>query len=42
MTIWAYELTIGNGALPVGFFYLTPLLVFSPVAGAIVTAPTVS
>jgi len=37
LTIWAYELTGSATALSlVGFFYLTPLLVFSPVAGALV------
>jgi len=37
LTIWAYELTGSATALAlVGFFFLTPLLVFSPIAGAIV------
>ena len=37
VTIWAYELTGSATTLSlVGFFYLTPLLIFSPVAGAIV------
>jgi MFS family permease len=37
LTIWAYELTGQATALAlVGFFYLTPLLVMSPIAGAIV------
>ena len=37
LTIWAYELTGSATALAlVGFFYATPMLVFSPVAGAIV------
>ncbi|UCE01129.1 MAG: MFS transporter [Chloroflexota bacterium] len=37
LTIWAYELTGTATALAlVGFFHVTPLLIFSPVAGAIV------
>lgn len=37
LTIWAYELTGSATALAlVGFFFVTPMLVFSPVAGAIV------
>ncbi len=37
MTIWAYELTGSATALAlVGFFFITPMLVFSPFAGAIV------
>ena len=37
MTIWAYEKTGTATALAlVGFFYVTPMLVFSPFAGAIV------
>lgn len=37
MTIWAYELTGSATALAlVGFFFVTPMLVFSPFAGAIV------
>src|SRR5574341_1190132 len=37
LTIWAYELTGSATALAlVGFFFLTPMLVFSPIAGAIV------
>ena len=37
LTIWAYELTGSATALAlVGFFFLTPLLVISPIAGAIV------
>jgi DHA3 family macrolide efflux protein-like MFS transporter len=36
-TIWAYELTGKATALAlVGFFYVTPLLIMSPIAGAIV------
>jgi len=35
-TIWAYELTGSATALAlVGFFYVTPMLVFSPLAGAL-------
>jgi MFS family permease len=37
LTIWAYELTGSATALAlVGFFFVTPLLVISPVAGALV------
>ncbi len=37
LTIWAYELTGSATALAlVGFFFVTPLLIFSPFAGAIV------
>jgi len=37
LTIWAYELTGSATALAlVGFFFVTPMLVFSPFAGAIV------
>jgi MFS family permease len=37
LTIWAYELTGSATALAlVAFFYTTPMLVFSPLAGAIV------
>jgi MFS family permease len=37
LTIWAYEVTGTATALAlVGFFYITPMLVFSPIAGAIV------
>jgi MFS family permease len=37
LTIWAYDLTGTATALAlVGFFYVTPLLIMSPVAGAIV------
>lgn len=37
LTIWAYEKTGSATALAlVGFFYITPMLVFSPLAGAIV------
>jgi len=37
LTIWAYELTGSATALAlVGFFYITPLLILSPVAGALV------
>lgn len=37
LTIWAYEITGKATTLAmVGFFYMTPLLVFSPIAGAIV------
>ena len=37
LTIWAYELTGSATALAlVGFFFVTPMLVFSPLAGAIV------
>jgi hypothetical protein len=37
LTIWAYELTGKATALALaGFFYVTPLLIFSPIAGAIV------
>jgi len=37
LTIWAYEVTGSATALAlVGFFYVTPMLVFSPFAGAIV------
>jgi MFS family permease len=37
LTIWAYELTGSATALAlVGFFFVTPMLVFSPIAGAIV------
>jgi MFS family permease len=36
-TIWAYELTGKATALALaGFFYVTPLLIFSPIAGALV------
>lgn len=36
-TIWAYEVTGSATALAlVGFFFITPLLIFSPIAGAIV------
>ena len=36
-TIWAYEITGSATALAlVGFFFVTPLLIFSPIAGAIV------
>jgi len=37
LTIWVYETTASATALAlVGFFYVTPLLVFSPLAGAMV------
>ena len=37
LTVWAYEVTGSATALAlVGFFFVTPMLVFSPVAGAIV------
>ena len=37
LTIWAYELTGSATALAlVGFFFVTPLLIVSPVAGALV------
>lgn len=37
LTIWAYELTGKATALALaGFFHITPLLIFSPIAGAIV------
>ncbi len=37
LTIWAYEKTGSATALAmVGFFFVTPMLIFSPVAGAIV------
>jgi MFS family permease len=37
MTIWAYELTGSATALAlVGFFFVTPMLIISPLAGAIV------
>jgi MFS family permease len=37
LTIWAYEITGSATALAlVGFFFVTPLLVISPVAGALV------
>ncbi len=37
LTIWAYETSGSATALAlVGFFYVTPLLIFSPIAGAIV------
>jgi DHA3 family macrolide efflux protein-like MFS transporter len=37
LTIWAYEVTGSATALAlVGFFYITPLLVISPLAGALV------
>lgn len=37
LTIWAYQLTGSATALAlVGFFFLTPMLVISPIAGAIV------
>ncbi|MDD2695827.1 MAG: MFS transporter [Anaerolineales bacterium] len=37
VTIWAYELTGSATALAlVGFFFVTPMLLFSPIAGAIV------
>ena len=37
LTIWAFELTGSATALAlVGFFYVTPMLVFSPIVGAIV------
>lgn len=37
LTIWAYELTGKATSLALaGFFYTTPLLVFSPIAGALV------
>jgi MFS family permease len=37
LTVWAYELTGSATALAlVGFFYVTPMLIFSPFAGAIV------
>ncbi len=37
LTIWAYELTGSATALAlVGFFFVTPMLVISPLAGAIV------
>lgn len=37
LTIWAYELTGKATALALaGFFYVTPLLIFSPIAGAMV------
>lgn len=37
LTIWAYELTGSATALAlVGFFFVTPLLIMSPIAGALV------
>ena len=37
LTIWAYEITGSATALAlVGFFFVTPMLLFSPLAGAIV------
>lgn len=37
LTIWAFELTGSATALAlVGFFFVTPMLIFSPVAGALV------
>lgn len=37
LTIWAYEITGKATALAlVGFFFITPMLIFSPIAGAIV------
>ncbi len=37
LTIWAYELTGKATALALAaFFHVTPLLIFSPIAGAIV------
>jgi MFS family permease len=37
LTIWAYELTGKATALALaGFFHVTPLLIFSPIAGALV------
>jgi len=37
LTIWAYEITGKATALAlVGFFFVTPMLIFSPIAGAIV------
>ena len=37
LTIWAYEITGKATALAlVGFFFVTPMLIFSPLAGAIV------
>jgi DHA3 family macrolide efflux protein-like MFS transporter len=37
LTIWAYEITGSATALAlVGFFFITPMLIFSPFAGAIV------
>ena len=37
LTIWAYELTGSATALAlVGFFFITPMLIISPVAGALV------
>ena len=37
LTIWAFELTGSATALAlVGFFYITPLLIVSPIAGALV------
>lgn len=37
LTIWVYEITGSATALAlVGFFFLTPMLVFSPIAGVIV------
>jgi MFS family permease len=37
LTIWAYETTGSATALAlVGFFFVTPMLIFSPIAGAIV------
>lgn len=37
LTIWAYELTGSATALAlVGFFFVTPMLIFSPLAGALV------
>lgn len=37
LTVWAYQLTGSATALAlVGFFYTTPLLLFSPIAGALV------
>ena len=37
LTIWAFEVTGSATALAlVGFFYITPLLVFSPIAGVLV------
>jgi MFS family permease len=41
LTIWAYELTGKATALALaGFFHVTPLLIFSPIAGAIVDRST--
>ncbi len=37
LTIWAYEITGKATSLAlVGFFFITPMLIFSPIAGAIV------